>query len=617
VPEVAALSYTYDGNAWKRSGQDTFKDPVDPDSPEEIVAFLSMVEFKGGAWLLTEFKKEGKRQWALWKTGIASDKLQWQKQISSRDPNGPFSDPNIIAVSELKPIGEYLYLACLCNDGGRIWKSYLGENEWWMNVPSPSDPDNNFGPDNLLRGIFFDPNDIDYIYAGTQSDRGAQILIRLVPRIDILNLTMRDRFVGPEKPQIRMDIKPNWGEANYWEDPNRIWPDVVSSLKGPAPVQNHFVNPNQTDFSLWEFDPNRFTKEGIYYLKWELAYGEDNERVVRYLSFAWDTNRPSAPKNLEVDEGDSRLRIKWEMSSDSLKAIAGTVDPNFSQSIWRYKLEWWPDGDSNQVAHRYITQEEYSGEEIISNLRNYTTYKVQVMAIDKANNESEWSEGSGTPQETLGWLELLEEKGGCFISCVNSKGGKEPGGGIGWLAGLKAGRYKPGSDEADLVYGEDRAWPVQAEIGWIHRSHLEVSFGTGYMEMDGCAIKVLSGEKSIDTVTFRIIPCTMTLRWIPLGHSEHVLTPYLGGGIDAWWYQEDETNGKDIDGWKYGYHGLCGVRLLLDPFDPKHAKSLEKGFGVKDTYLTLEMVYNWIDDFGDSRLDLGGIFYQAGILFLF
>ncbi|MGA1863463.1 MAG: hypothetical protein ACMUHX_00210 [bacterium] len=617
VPGAAVLSYTYYGSIWEISGPDAFNDT---NISENTVAFLSMVEFMGDVWLLTEFKKDGEIQWALWETGIGSGEPQWKKKISSQDPKGPFHDPNIIAVSELQSIGEYLYLACLCNDGGRIWKSYRGENDGWINVPSPSAPDNLFGPDNLLRGIFFDPNDIDYIYAGTQNDKGCQILTRLVPRIDILNLTMQNRFAGPQKTGIRMDLKPNWGEPGYWEDSNHIPSPLVFSKKDLMEIQNYSVDPNRTDFSLWELDPNKFTKEGIYYLKWELAYGIDNEEVLRYLSFAWDANRPSAPKNLEIGEGDGRLRIRWEASSDSLKNIAETEDPNFSQSIWKYRLEWWPEDDSNQMEYRYIDQEEYSGTEIIwnlSNLQNNITYKVRVMAFDKAYNESGWSEGSGTPQQTMGWLELLGEKGGCFISSVDSEKNKDPGDSRKWLAGLKAGRYKPGSDEAELVYGEDRAWPVQAEIGWIHRSRLEVSLGTGYMEMDGTAIKVLSMERSIDTVTFRIVPCSMTFRWVPFGYSGHVMNPYLGGGIDAWWYQEEEPDGKDIDGWKYGYHGLCGIRLLLDTFDPKHARSLERDFGVKDTYFTLEMVYNWIDNFGDSRLDLGGIFYQAGILFLF
>jgi hypothetical protein len=614
---AAVLSY-YDGYNWESSDPNTFKDPDDPDFSENIVAFLSMVEFVGEGWLLIEFNEDSKKQWALWKTEISSDAPKWQKQISSQDPNGPFADPNIVAVSELQPIGEYLYLACLCNDGGKIWKSYRGENEEWICVPSPSDPNNRFGPDNLLRGVFFNPGDNDHFYVGTTNDKGAQILTRLVPRIDISDLSMEDRFIGPEKPKINMNIEPNWEDPSYWEDPNHLPQALVFSYKEPNVIQDYSVNPNQTDSSLWQFDPNKFTQEGIYNLKWELTYGKDGEGVVRYLSFAWDANSPSAPNNLKVGEGDGHLEVRWEPSSDSLNNIAKDEDPNFSQSILKYKLEWWPEGDFNQVASRDISGD-YSGwKEDIPNLRNDTTYEIRVTARDKANNVSKGSDVvTGIPQETLGWLELLEEKGGCFISSVYSKKRKNVEGRRRWLAGLKVGRYESGSEEADMVYGEDRVWPVQIEIGWIHRSYLEVGLSSGYMEMDGIAIKKLTREKSIDSVTFRMIPSSMTFRWIPFENSGHVLTPYLGGGINAWWYQEDEPKGEDMSGWNFGYHGLCGVRFLLDRFDPKHARLLEKDFGVKDTYLTLEVVYNWINDFGESRLDLGGAFYQAGILFLF
>ncbi len=625
VPGKAVLSYTYDtygGNTWDISGEDTFKDP---DLSEDIVAFLSTTEFLGEIWLLTELKKDGKKQWALWNIGIGLHESQWEKQISSQDPDGPFTDPNIIAVSELQPIGEYLYLACLCKDGGRIWKSYRGEYEEWTPVPSPSDPNNRFGPDNLLRGIFFNPNDIDHIYAGTKNDKGIQILTRLVPRMVISTLSIEDRFVGPEEPVIRMDITPNWGDPDYWEDPNHLPPALVFSGKDPNAAQNQTVYPNQTASSLWEwgFDPNKFTKEGIYNLKWELTYGKDREKVARYLSFAWDANAPAPPKNLKVGEGDGRLEIQWEPSSDSFEDIEDLEDTNFSRSIMQYELRYWPKDEEDQDTNIIYPVRDPDGvlqpnRIEISGLQNNTTYYIQVRARDKAGNLSEGSEVvEGTPQPTLGWLELLDEKGGCFISSVSSEEGKDAEGSRRWFAGLKAGNYEPSSEEADLVYGDDRAWAFQVEIGWIHRPYLEVSLGTGYLEMEGMAVKILTGEKSIDPVTFRMIPSSMTFRWIPIRGSGHILVPYLGCGIDAWWYQEDELKGKDISGWNYGYHGLCGVRFLLDRLDSKHADSLEKDFRVRDTYLTLEVVYNRINDFEDSRLDLGGALYQVGILFLF
>ena len=109
----------------------------------------------------------------------------------------------------------------------------------------------------------------------------------------------------------------------------------------------------------------------------------------------------------------------------------------------------------------------------------------------------------------------------------------------------------------------------------------------------------------------------MTLRLLPFFDREWVVTPYIGGGLNAWWYEEDKSRGKDTDGWKYGYHGVFGLRVLLDRFDPKQARLVKENYGLMHTYFTLEAVYNWINNLGDSRLDLGGAFYQAGVLFLF
>jgi hypothetical protein len=298
---------------------------------------------------------------------------------------------------------------------------------------------------------------------------------------------------------------------------------------------------------------------------------------------------------------------------------AGLEDANFTQSIWRYELEWWPEDDPNQVSSSYISGE-YTGQTTIDlpNLQNLTVYRIRVRAWDKAHNVSEWSDlAEGMPQPTFGWTDLINNATGCFISSLHSEKSKGFKGNIKWFAGLKVGRYEPDAKEAELIYGEDKAWPVQLEIGWQHRPYLEVGISAGYMKLDGKALLSVTQKKSVDPLTFRMIPCSMTFRWIPFRNPGHILTPYLGGGINAWWYQEDKIKGKDTNGWNYGGHGLCGVRLLLDQFDPKNAKFLEKDFGVIDTYLTLEVIYNWINNFGGSRLDLAGAFYQVGVLFLF
>ena len=609
----ALLSYTTDGGNWYLSEQDTFDDP---NISNHFSGFLSMAQFMGQGWLLTEFEKGAENHFALWKSGL-SEELEWEKQISSLDPNGPFSDPDMVGVSDLQPFGEYLYLACLCNAGGKIWKNYLGEAEEWIHVPSPSDPNTSFDPNNLLMDIFRNPSDLNHIYAGTKNHKGAQILIRWVPRIDILHVAMEDRFVGPEKDSILMKITPNWDDPNHWTDPNHLPEASVFSPTDPNGIKT-LVEPVHIDpngCSLWAFDPNITDKEGMYYLRLESAYGEGNEDVIKYLSFAWDANSPSVPQGVQVVVGDSELKVTWQASSDSLGQMEGLEDPNFSQSLKEYEVAYCRKDDPNEVWTNIPVGN--VTENIISGVDNIVLYRIRVRARDKANNVSGWSdEKEKMPQPTLGLLDLLDNSSGCFISTLTSKR-KKGRGGRRWLVGLKVGGYEPSSDEADLIYGEDRAWPVQLEIGWVHRRYLEIALGAGYMELDGTGLAVETLEKSMDQLTFRIVPCFMTFRWIPFDYPEQILIPYLGGGINAWWYQEDKPKRENRDGWKSGYHGLLGVRFLLNQFDPEHARVLEKEFGIIRTYLNFEMVYHWIDNFGESRLDLGGAFYQAGILFLF
>ncbi|MGA1843124.1 MAG: hypothetical protein ACMUIS_01005 [bacterium] len=615
----AVLSSTTDGIEWSQSTEDSFDDP---NCAGAITGFCSLTEFLAHPWVLTEMVIDHERRWALWKGDSASGASpQWGRQISSLDPNGPLSDPNILAVSGPLAIGEYLYIGCLGSDGGRIWKNYRGEKTEWIAVPSPSDPNEQFDPNNRLRGIFSNPSNEDLIFAGTAHNTGARITARHVPRVDVLSLSMTDRFIGPNKESMSMRVLPNWDDPNHWRDPNNVPDASLFTTMDPnrqlSPVSPVLMDPD--GISTWEFDPAIVDQEGVYTLRFSLTYG-DNEHVVRYLTFAWDPNLPSPPSGLWVGIGDTRLRIYWQPSTDSLQDADGVNDPNFTESIGWYELHYWPKDDPSQDANVMAPIGSVQGSPSLNwtiySLDNDVTYTIRVRARDKAENVSDWSEVEGTPRQTKGWLDLVEEKGGCFISSLDSGKREQPGTWGEWFAWLKVGRFEPQSEEAKLVY-DDRPWQFQFEMGWIHRRHLDVSVGVGYMKMEGTAILPATQEKSIDEVTFRMIPCVMTVRWVPYRTRGGVLLPYVGGGVDAWWYQEGKPLGKDRDGWNFGYHGLCGIRILLDHFDPKHAEVLERDHGIEDTYFTLEATYSRVDNFGASGLDLGGPLFQAGVQFLF
>jgi len=618
----AVLSSSTDGIKWNRCEQDSFDDP---NCAGAIAGFCSLTEFLADPWVLTEMIVDHDRHWAPWKGDCTSGTSpRWEMQTSSLDPNGPLSDPNILAISGPLSIGEYLYIGCLGSDGGRIWKNYRGEETEWIAVPSPSDPNERFDPNNPLRGIFSNPANKDLLFAGTANNTGARITARHVPRVDVLSLSMEDRFIGPNKERMSMLVLPNWGDPNHWHDPNHI-PDASLFFSMDPNRQLYPVSPVQVDpdgISTWQFDPNRVNREGVYTLRFTLTYGDDDEGVVRYLPFAWDPNSPSPPSGVYVGIGDSRLRIYWQPSADSLEDADGVNDPNFKESIRCYELHYWPEldptQDTNVVVPVALVQGSQNPNWTINQLDNYVAYRIRVRAWDKADNVSDWSdEVEGMPQPTMGWLDLVEERGGCFISSLDSEKGERPGKGGRWFAGLKVGRFEPQSEQAKLVYDNDRPLQIQFEMGWIHRRYLDVSVGVGYMEMEGTAILPVTQERSIDEVTFRMVPCFMSMRWVPFRTPGGILLPYVGGGVDAWWYREEKPLGKDRDGWHSGYHGLCGIRILLDHFDPRHSEALERDYGIVDTYFTLEATYNRVDNFGGSGLDLGGTLFQAGVQFLF
>lgn len=592
---------------------------------DDISAYISMTAYMGKTWLLTESIIGSEKGWCIWESRqTSSDIFEWGKRFSSNDPNGPFSDSNIVSIYPPQVMGEYLYLTVISGEGGKVWKNYRG-NEW---ISVPSSP---FDPNNRIMAVFKNPADGDLIFAGTVNDSGAQILTRLVPRIDISGLSMKDRFIPDrkeEKPQIKFFLKPNWEGESHWLDPNNVPSASIVSLQAMDGGYVGFDNPNQVDpngVCFWDFGL-KMNREGVYTVEWELIYGngEDSERVIKQIALAFDANAPSAPGGLDIGVGDGRIIVSWQASTDNFEKGTAFEDANFRESLDFYELEYWRGDDPNQSlnAQKQYIVAGYSAEGTpsaeIQNLQNHIAYKIRVRARDKAGNISGWSdEVEGTPSPTLGLTDLVNEKGGCFISFLDSGRNEDTPAKRRWFSGVKAGFYGPQADATRQVYGEDRGWPVQLEIGWVHRPYMEIGLAAGYMEMDGMALLPDGMGKSIDHVVFRMVPCSMTLRFIPFRNIGRVLSPYIGGGPSIWWYQEDKLDKKDIDGCKYGYHGVLGLRVLLDQLDPKHARLMSENYWVLDTYFTLEAVYNWIDNYGDSQLDLGGPFFQAGILFLF
>jgi opacity protein-like surface antigen len=126
-----------------------------------------------------------------------------------------------------------------------------------------------------------------------------------------------------------------------------------------------------------------------------------------------------------------------------------------------------------------------------------------------------------------------------------------------------------------------------------------------------------SGRPIEQSLKLNIVPLGASLRWVPRDGRRDI-SPYLGGGIDAVFYQYEEfgdfidffddelpviEDHFEDDGAALGFHALAGLRVPVSD----------------DISLTGEARYLWArkdmgDDFGnDLRIDLSGLSATFGV----
>ncbi|MEW6378231.1 MAG: hypothetical protein AB1611_01355 [bacterium] len=183
-------------------------------------------------------------------------------------------------------------------------------------------------------------------------------------------------------------------------------------------------------------------------------------------------------------------------------------------------------------------------------------------------------------------------------------------------ASLWAGYYLPQDINFQRVYSDDGqlAWFVEFSKTWF--GQIEAAAGAGGTNFNGYKLRD-EGDSSISKAQMSLgagyIQCSYLFRYT----EGQRLVPYFGGGMDAWGYREKKEGDKTIKGDKYGYHGLAGIRFLLDWLDPEAAGSSEQEYGINNTYLVLEARWLKIDNFGENKLDLSGRLYRLGLLWEF
>ncbi len=166
---------------------------------------------------------------------------------------------------------------------------------------------------------------------------------------------------------------------------------------------------------------------------------------------------------------------------------------------------------------------------------------------------------------------------------------------------LKGGGLEPeyspimigGGEETGVGYGE-------ADISWIIHPTFELAAEVGYANY--------------------MIPVDVAARYRFNYYDDQVLVPFIGGGFDFYYLRDEMAFAevdRDEDKWKYGYHGVGGIQILLDYFGSKQARDMKSKWKIENTYLNVEAKYSVVDNFGADDLDLGGVIYTAGLRFEF
>lgn len=179
-----------------------------------------------------------------------------------------------------------------------------------------------------------------------------------------------------------------------------------------------------------------------------------------------------------------------------------------------------------------------------------------------------------------------------------------------WSAQFQGGFFLPTDDVLQDFLGTCCNPMFTFTFGRLFKNKYEVNLGVGFMSRGGTAIGIDTGRESGENFNFTVVPISNSFIYRADYKEDQILVPYAGAGFDYLYFREN-LQGDVTSGFKFGYHAMGGLQILLDP-----AGSMEE-FGINDVYLTLEGKWQQIDNFGGSGLAFNGFTMAAGLLFEF
>lgn len=224
-----------------------------------------------------------------------------------------------------------------------------------------------------------------------------------------------------------------------------------------------------------------------------------------------------------------------------------------------------------------------------------------------------------------------------------------PGADTAWGLALqfKGGPFQPAMGDPEVASGPGSA-AFQTVFGDQVRPLFSLGadwqffrkFGTagvggsfGFMQYVGKGRFADTGQASVDTTVFNMLPLTLTAfyRFDVLADRFSIpLVPYLRGGLayHFWWVTNgrgeislfEPTGGGEPSegrGGKLGVTGTLGIAVLLNTIDSKSAAALYESAGIRGTYLFIEVEAQEVNGFGAAGFDFSDTSWNVGVYFEF
>lgn len=204
---------------------------------------------------------------------------------------------------------------------------------------------------------------------------------------------------------------------------------------------------------------------------------------------------------------------------------------------------------------------------------------------------------------------------------------------------LKFGPYTPAIDKSldgtpyQSTYGRKPMFLTVLELDWQfwHPPGISLGLGgsAGFMQAYAKSKTVVGdGPSDVDSADFtvlNVIPFSVLFiaRVDALADMLDVpIVPFFKTGVNwyVWWNHEGgqlgDIDGKQSSGGSPGWQINTGLMLRLDSFDRMSARTFDNEVGVNHSYIFAELLWAWVDGFGDdTNLNLSTDTF-AGMTFL-